>query len=239
MGFRGIELNARDARPSDMSDTAIRQLRKWLEDRNLRVTSMRFPTRRGYDQSDDLDRRVDATKDAMRLATRLDCRYVVNAIGHVAAAGEPARDTLNQVIDDLGRFGTRVGAFLAAETGATSASELSEVIRGTETGYVAVALNPGGMVVHRQNVAEAIELLGDRVALLMATDGVIDIAAGRGLAVPMGRGSVDFAAVLGGLERHEFDGPITFGHPETIAGDRAVVPQIAAAAGYLTEVMTG
>ena len=54
-----------------MSETGLRQLRKMLDDLNLKVAALRFQTRRGYDSLDDLDRRIDATKDTMKLAYRL------------------------------------------------------------------------------------------------------------------------------------------------------------------------
>src|SRR6056297_2353137 len=69
LGVSGVEICARTAvRPSELSDTGVRQLRKMLDDLNLQVAAVRFQTRRGYDQSADLERRVEATKDAMQMA---------------------------------------------------------------------------------------------------------------------------------------------------------------------------
>ena len=50
LGANGIEIDARnDLKPQDLSRTGLRQLRKTLDDRNLRVCAIGFQTRRGYD----------------------------------------------------------------------------------------------------------------------------------------------------------------------------------------------
>ena len=77
IGASAVELDARnEIHPSQLSDTGLRQLRKMLEDLNLKVASLRFQTRRGYDHPQDLDRRVEATKAAMKLAYRLGAPVV-------------------------------------------------------------------------------------------------------------------------------------------------------------------
>ena len=52
-----------------LSPTGLRQFHKLLDDLNLRVSAVAFPTRRGYDEPDDLERRVLATQAAMRFAS--------------------------------------------------------------------------------------------------------------------------------------------------------------------------
>lgn len=234
IGASGVQIDARNHfRPSELSDTAVRQLRKMLDDLNLRVTSLRFPTRRGYDQSEGLDARIDATKAAMRLAHRLNCRVVINSIGSIpdAKTASDAYDQMSQVIDDLGRFGTHVGAFLAAETDGQSPAALRDLLDTTADGYIAVALNPGRLIINRHAVAESVKLLGDRTMTVAAIDGVIDLAAGRGLEVPLGQGIADFAEVMGMLEHHSFSGDMVLGRPGTS------VPEIHDAAAYLRNVL--
>ena len=56
MGATGVEIDARHGlRPSELSDTGLRQLKKTLSDLNLRLAGVRFPTRHGYDIAQDLD----------------------------------------------------------------------------------------------------------------------------------------------------------------------------------------
>ncbi|MEM6365301.1 MAG: TIM barrel protein, partial [Planctomycetota bacterium] len=219
LGVRSVELNARgDLRSEVLTDTGLRHLKKLLEERNLSVACLRFQTRRGYDVPEDLDRRIEATKQAMSLAYKLGARNVINGIGFVPEDSSDSRyQGLQSVMEDLGRFGARIGAFLAAETGAESGSRLADLLEQDEEGYVAVALNPGQLVVNRHSVTEAVDRLKDRVQVVCATDGVLDLAAGRGIAVPIGEGTSDFPQIFASLEDCAFRGPCVVGRADSSA----------------------
>ncbi len=217
MGISAIELDARnEIHPSQLSDTGLRQLRKILDDLNLKVSSLRFQTRRGYDQAQDLDRRVDATKATMRLAYRLRAPVVVNSIGMVPDDQEDPRwIALHQVMDDLGRFGARVGAFFAAETGSEPGETLAKLLDNSTDSFVAVALNPGQLIINRHSVSESIRALKERIQLVCAIDGVLDLSAGRGIAVPLGQGTADFPELIGQLEDVQYRGRYLVGRPDS------------------------
>lgn len=212
-----VELDARNAvRASELSNTGIRQLKKMLEDYNLKVAALRFQTRRGYDNPNDLQQRVEATKATMQLAYRLGTNLVINQIGMVPPSeDDPNWSSLRSVIEDLGRYGARVGAFLAAETGAESGERLASVIDGADDAFVAVALNPGQLIINRHSVAEAVTALKHRIGVVCAVDGVLDLAAGRGISVPLGQGSADFPELIGMLEDVEYRGYYIVGRADS------------------------
>lgn len=221
IGASAVELDARnEIHPSQLSDTGLRQLRKMLEDVNLKVASLRFQTRHGYDSTANLDRRVEATKSAMQLAYRLGAPVVVNAIGTVPESNEDPRwDALQSVVHDLGRYGARVGAFLAAETGTESGETLAKLLEGATDAFVAVALNPGQLIINRHSVLEAIMALKERIQIVNAVDGVLDLAAGRGLSVPLGQGTADFPELIGVLESVQYRGRYVVGRSESSLGE--------------------
>lgn len=221
MRVTSVELNARsDIHPSQLSDTGLRQLRKMLDDLGLKVASLRYPTRRGYDNPQDLDRRVEGTKSAMSLAYRLGCPVVVNQIGRIPTSQQdPGWDSLQSVIDDLGRYGARIGAFLAAETGAESGDVLESLLGAREDGFVAVAFNPGQLIINRHSVKDALMALKQRVQVVCAVDGVLDLAAGRGLTVPLGQGVADFPELIGMLEDIQYRGPFVVGQSQASLGE--------------------
>ena len=191
-------------------------MRKILDDQNLKVSSIRFQTRRGYDHPQDLERRIEATKAAMKLAYLVGAPVVVNSIGMVPEdESDPRWVGLQQVMDDLGRYGTRVGAFLAAETGSEPGETLANLLGRADDAYVAVALNPGQLIINRHNVHEAVMALKDRIQLVCALDGVLDLAAGRGVAVPLGQGTADFPALIGQLEDVQYRGRYVIGRAES------------------------
>lgn len=217
LGVAAVELDARhQIHPSQLSDTGLRQLRKILDDLNLKVASLRFQTRQGYDWPQNLDRRVEATKEAMKLAYRLACPVVVNSIGSIPEdEQDPRYVVLQSVMDDLGRYGTRVGASFAAETGCNSGQQLANLLNRSSNGFVAVAFNPGQLIIHRLDVHQTLLALKDRIQLVCAVDGVIDLSAGRGVAVRLGQGTADFPQLIGILEDVQYRGRYLVGREDS------------------------
>lgn len=207
MGVSAVELDAREIKPKELSSTGLRQLKKMLSDVELRVAAVSFRTRRGYDVADDLDRRVDATRDALQFAHALGAPVLVNQVGRVPAnADEPGWTLLVQALTDLGAHGQRVGAILSAETGTESGADLARLLAALPDGSMGVTLNPGKLIVNNFSTLEAVEHLGAYIDYVHATDGVRDRAQGRGMAVSLGRGAADYPALLGAMEERGYRG---------------------------------
>ncbi len=192
-------------RPEELSDTGLRQLRKMMNDLDLRVAAIRFPTRRGYDVLQDLDRRIAATKAAMRMAYRLGARVLINAVGHVPQeSSHPGYEQLASSLTDLARYGQHVGAMLACETGSEPAPRLNQLLTDLPEQAIGVAFNPGNLIVNDFYDEDSIVASAARTLVVIARDGVRDLARGRGIEVPLGRGSAEFARVLGVLEEQQY-----------------------------------
>ncbi len=230
-GVQAIELDARRGfTAEEASQTALRQLRKMLADHRLRVSAVSYATRRGYDTAEDLERRVDGTKWAMKLAGALGSPVVVNRVGEIPEKPEgPAWDLLLQVLHDLGRHGHHLGAMLVAETGADEPAALKRLLDALPVGSLGVDLNPGNLLVHGHAPLDAVEQLGQHLLHVHATDGVSDRSRGRGQRVPVGRGMADWPALLGALEEQDYRGDFTIEGRD--AGDPAY--ELEAAVKYL------
>lgn len=217
LGASAVEIDARNQiHPSQLSDTGLRQLRKILDDRNLKVSALRFQTRRGYEHVQNLERRVEATKSAMQLAYRLGAPVVINSVGVVPDDEESSQwASLRSVLADLGRYGTRIGAFLAAETGAESGPKLAKLLEDADDAFIAVAFNPGQLIINRHDVQETLLALKNRIQIVCAVDGVIDLAAGRGIAVPLGQGVADFPELIGMMEDVQYRGRYVVGRADS------------------------
>jgi sugar phosphate isomerase/epimerase len=211
MGASGVEIDARgELRPQDASGTALRELRRLLEDNGLQVSAVGFHTRRGYDTSDDIERRVAATKAAMKLAADLKASVVVNQIGQVPPKSDgPAWHLLINTLADLSLYGQHVGALLAAQTGSESGADLARLIAALPERGIGVDLDPGNLIIQGFSPLEAVEALAPHILHVHARDAVRDLARGRGLEVPLGRGTADFPALLGALEDHQYRGYFT------------------------------
>jgi sugar phosphate isomerase/epimerase len=215
LNAEAVEIDARgELNPSALSGTGRRQIRKLLDDLQLKVAAVSFRTRRGYNVKEDLEQRVEATRDAMRLAFDLGASLVVNQIGRVPdkPEGESWR-LLIEVLSDLGREGQRVGALLAAETGSEEGTALAELVRALPAGALAIDLNPGNLIVNGFSAAAAVRALAPHVFHVHATDAVRDLARGRGVNVPLGTGAADYPDLLSVLEEQRYPGYLTLERP--------------------------
>lgn len=207
LGVDSIEIDARrDLNPSELSGTAVRQIRKLLTDLNLRVVAVRFQTRRGYDQPEELERRVAATKEAMRMAANLGAGVLVNQVGLITeSADDPGLDLLRNVLGDLGKLSHHLGVFLGCETGSEPLSRLTNFIETLPEGTAGLTLNPGNLIANGFEVDDLPSAV-KHIFLVHAKDAVRDRARGRGSEVPLGRGLAEFPLIAGALDERYFPG---------------------------------
>jgi sugar phosphate isomerase/epimerase len=208
LGATGIEIDARSGiRPSEISDTGRRQLRKMLTDLNLTVAAIRFPTRRGYDVVQDLDRRLEATKEAMSFAFSLGANVVINSIGYVPEDSQhPAASQLVASLSDLARHGDKVGAILSCETGSEPVERLTSLVASITTGSIGIHFNPAGLILGDHYDQNSIRQCASWVRSTTVRDAVRDIAQRRGVEVEVGRGSAEFPEILGVLQEQNYKG---------------------------------
>lgn len=217
LGATGIEIDARgELRPGELGQTGLREVRRLLDEHNLCVVAVGFRTRRGYNVADDIDKRVAATKAALRFAAELRAPVVVNQLGRVPEPSEgQSWQMLVETLTDVGRYGHHVGATLAAQTGNEPGEELRRLIDALPPQSLGVDLDPGYLAAGGFSPLEAIEALGPHILHVHARDGVRDLARGRGLEVPLGRGTADFPALLGALENFSYRGYFTIARDES------------------------
>ena len=197
----GVQIDARnELQPAELSETGLRQMRKMLDDLNLRVGSVAFPTRRGYSNPIDLEPRLEATRAAMQLASRLGSRQLIGNLGPLPDEDNSSeRATLVEALSNLASYGNRIGVSFVAQT-SVPAERLASWITTLPTGTCALDLHPSRLIALGESPAEFVTTLGQHIAHVHAVDGVYDLASGQSVEVELGRGSVDFPELLGGLE---------------------------------------
>jgi sugar phosphate isomerase/epimerase len=211
LGANAVEIEARGPlRPGELSDSGVRQIRKLIADEGLTVAAVSFPTRHGYNVPENLDARVDATKAAMQFSARLGARIVTNHIGRVPEdSDDPSCGVMVEALTDLAAYGQHIGAQLVARTGSEPGANLARLLDTLPAGGVGVDFDPGGLILGGFSPSEAITALGSKILYVHAHDSVRDMAAGRGVDVPLGRGSADFPELAGMLEQHRYRGFFT------------------------------
>ena len=237
IGADGVEINARtELRPADLSRTGVRHLKKMLGDLNLEVSAIHFPTRRGYEEPEDLERRINATKQAIDMAYQLGAKVVTNRIGWVPEDLNDSRgQNLVQALTEIGLHSQRSGAWLAARTAGESGEALKGLIDHLPPMSLGVDFDPAEYTMHGQSSDQALRTLGGHVMNFRARDGVRDLSLGRGLEVQLGRGSVDLPGLLGLLEENRYQGYITI---ERDSESEPVV-QCAQSIEYLDNLFSG
>jgi sugar phosphate isomerase/epimerase len=206
-----VELAAKSPfSPRELTQTGRRQLRKMLTDAGLRVSCLSFPTRQGYDVTENLDRRIAATRDALDLAHALGTNVVVNRIGYVSAdPADPGRGLMAEALLEIARHGERCGAMLAARTGSEPGSVLADFLRAMPASALGVDFDPAGLVANRFSISDAITALAPYVVHVHARDAVYDPSEGRGVEVTVGRGSADVPLLAATLDAHGYHGYFT------------------------------
>ena len=211
LGCDGVQIEARhELRPAELSETGARQLRKLLDDLNLRVGSIAFPTRRGYAEPADLERRLDATRAAMRLASMLHCRVLLCSLGSVPAEeSDQERRTLVDAITSLSNLGNRTGVQLVAQASEVDLDLLARFVSSLPEGTLGLDLHPAHLITLGLSPSQFIASVGSWIAHVHASDGVYDLSNRRGVEVELGRGTADVPQLLGMLEEHEYRGWLT------------------------------
>lgn len=231
IGARAVEFDARrELRPQETTQTALRQIRKLLDDLNLRVSAVGFQSRYGFGTAENLDRRIAAAQAAMKLAQQLGATVLVCRVGQVPQdqAGQPWQ-LMTDALTGLGLYGHRVGALLAARTGSESGPDLARLLNSLPADLLGVDLCPGSLLRNGYSVRDALAALGDRVLHVHATDGTRDDAMGHGVETQLGRGTADYSAIVGALEQVQYRGWFTI--QRSASADP--VAEIADAVAYL------
>lgn len=208
LGAKAVEVDGRNQiTPREMSRTAVRHVRKMMEDSNVTVAAVQFRTRSGYGTLENLEQRVQATKDAMSMAYELGARVLVNNVGRVPENEEsPAWSLMRDALTDIGNHGHKVGVTLAARTGSETGEDLKRLIDSLPPMSIGVSFDPGALIVNGYSVTDALKALGASVLQFRAHDAVHDVVAGRGIETQLGRGSADIAEIFSELEQHSFNG---------------------------------
>ncbi|MEQ8837143.1 MAG: TIM barrel protein, partial [Lacipirellulaceae bacterium] len=171
--YDGVQIDTRrELLPSELSATGLRQFRKMLDDLNLRVGSVTFPTRRGYGDPADLDRRVQATLEAMKLASELKARTIILLFGEVPELESPRFSMLVDVLETLGSQGNRLGVSIAGHAPKATNTELEALMNALPEGTCGLDLNPAELIAHGHSPQEYAESQGAHIRHIYANDAV-------------------------------------------------------------------
>jgi sugar phosphate isomerase/epimerase len=211
MGATGVQLDAvGDLSPSRLTQTGRRELRNLLRAHNLELSAVGCPLRRGLDEAEDLQPRIEHVQKVLSLSFDLGPRIVIVNSGAVPEKDDDPRSRLlTESLLTLGRHGDRVGAVLALETGLESGTALAAFLDRFDTGGLGVNLDPANLLVHGFDVVASMRALNRRVVHTHAKDARRASPSRAAQEVPLGHGDIDWLEFLGVLEEIEYRGWLT------------------------------
>jgi L-ribulose-5-phosphate 3-epimerase len=103
----GLRLNARtEVRQEEFSDTALRQLKLYVEEHQMRVAGLMYSSRHSLYDEQSLDQRLDGIRKAMTMVRKLSTSELLVRVGRIpdpdeqAPESDPAQPT-NDDVDSL------------------------------------------------------------------------------------------------------------------------------------------
>lgn len=231
LGVDGVQINARDElRPADITDTAVRHVRKLLDDASLAVSGGVFPTRRGLLDPQNAERRLAALTAAMAMVARLGGRTLITNLGSLPEAETPKQTQAIQILQLAAAAGQRQGVTPVLETSGEPAREVADLLSRLPEGATGVVLDPAELIRHDQSPGAWLDVLGPQVAVMAATDAARGFGSAKTLSVELGRGVADVDVLLARLwEQYQYRGWVVVGR----ADSPRPAEEIADAASYV------
>jgi sugar phosphate isomerase/epimerase len=235
LGANGVQIYATsgDMHPGRMKGARRTALRRELEDRHLELAALCGDFGgHGLQNEAENRQRIDEIRRVMDLAVDLGCRVVTTHIGVVPAqATHPRYPIMAKACERLAQHAGGIGVSLAIETGPEPARVLRAFLDdiGADKG-LGVNFDPANLVmVCRENIPEAVRILGPAIVHTHAKDGVnlkpVDPELLYGSfagdappdfkwtdyiqELPLGEGDVHFDAYVAALRQAGFDGYLT------------------------------
>lgn len=235
-GAEGVQLDVRtEVSPVDFGESACRQLLHNFGERGLKIASTTFPLRRPLYDAEQLDGRIGAVKDAMRLSARLKCRTLTLRIGRIPdESQDDAKTALRDALNDLARFGSREGVTLAIATVGDSAETLRNTIAGVTEGPIQVDFDPVGCISSQLDPIAMLKSLHDLIGHVQGRDAVRDMEMG-GHEVTLGRGETPWGEAFAILDDAKYAGWVTV--RRTTGNARR--SEVANAVAYLRRIAEG
>lgn len=209
MGARAVQFDAiGELSPDNLSQTGRRQLRHMVVSHGMTIAAVGFPTRRGYDNLERLEARVQQTHKVLQFAYEMGAPLVVNHIGVIPESREPKHIHFFDSMESIGRQADRVGARFGIETGENSPQRLAEFLKETNLFGLAVNFDPANLFARGHDIYDAVGQLYQWIAGVHVKDVVRSGGISGVTEVPVGKGDLDWEVILGRLLETEYTGSL-------------------------------
>ncbi len=214
LGAQGVVLDATGPlAPDRLGETGRRELKHLLRTTELSLVALNLPTRRPFDNEEQLDERLSRADRAFALAYELGSRLMLARVGQVPPEEEAQRrEIFTHALRELGQRADHRGVRLAIETAEQPGATVRSFLDALDVPSLAASLDPGGMLRFGHDPVATVRELGSWLAHAYASDAA-GAGARTGLANPRGfgfrPGVLDWEEFLGTLEEIDYHGFLT------------------------------
>jgi sugar phosphate isomerase/epimerase len=206
LGVAGVQVDAAgNLSPNNLSETGRREFRTLLRLHNVELTALGCPLRRGLDTTEDQQPRLEHVRKVMALSFDLGARRVIVHAGRIPERDDdPRAPILTESLSNLARYGDRIGAALALETGLEPGAVMAAFLRRFDTGSLGANLDPANLLMNGFDPYESARALAGLIRHAHAKDARAATASRSAREVPLGHGDIDWLTFLSVLEEVEY-----------------------------------
>jgi L-ribulose-5-phosphate 3-epimerase len=196
--------------PDTLGDTARREVRHLLQSHLLTPIALRCPLRRGLDEVDGLEARLERLRQAMQLSFDLGARLILLGMGIIpATADDPAYQRMQTSIRELAQYGDRIGCRIALDVGLEPVEQLLSFISTIDTGSIGLSLDPATLLMEKQPMEATLLASKPLLCHAYARDAIPRRMDRPAREVALGHGDIDWLNWIGTLEACNYRGPFT------------------------------
>jgi L-ribulose-5-phosphate 3-epimerase len=236
LGVGGVQVDAwGDLSPDRLTDTARRELKNLLRTYNQQLTALNLPFRRGLDDPENQQARIEYTRKALTLAFDLGPRVVIAQCPKLPGEKEDERSNrLREALADLGRHGDRVGSVLALDIGLDPPEAVAAYLDRFDVGSLKVNYDPANLLVNGFDPVRGVIPLHRHIAHTHARDARRSAVSRGAQETALGAGDIDWLGFVASLTAVEYRGWLTV-ERETATADR--LADVERAVGFLRRVL--
>lgn len=156
--------------------------------------------------------RIDAMKLAADVAQQANIPAIHTHCGFIPEnPNDPVYTEAVEAVKKVAVYAKQKGRMLLFETGQESPITLLRLMQAVDTGNLGVNLDTANLILYgKGNPVDAMDVIGKYVRGLHAKDGLFPMDPRRlGEEVPIGKGKVDFRALMKRLKDYQFRGAMT------------------------------
>ncbi len=235
----GVQFDAAgELGPDRLTDTGRRELKNLLRTFDQSVTALNCPFRRGLDDPDNLQARIEYLRKVMSLAFELGARTAIVQCPKlpVKEDGDESRaNRLRETLADLGRYGDRIGCVLALEIGLDAPEAVQAYLESFDVGSLKVNFDPANLLVNGFDPVKGVLPLHRLIAHVHARDARKSTVNRGATEVALGAGDIDWLALFGSLAAIEYRGWLTIKRENS----ENRLEEMEKAVGFLRRMMVG